>query len=79
MRYYGFLASSHRKRLEKVKELLSGSTELAEAVKPVAPEPTATASAAAPDEPEARVMRCPKCVGVMKLVGDIAPKRSRSP
>jgi hypothetical protein len=33
----------------------------------------------APEEREAHVMRCPKCGGVMKLVGDIAPKRTRSP
>jgi len=71
VRYYGFLSSSHRKRLEKVKELLN--------VKPVATEPTDVAGAEAPEECEVRVMRCPKCGGVMKLVGEIAPKRTRSP
>ena len=71
LRYYGFLSSSHRKRLEKVKELLN--------VKPVVKEPADATGTEAPEECEARVMHCPKCGGVMKLVGDITPKRSRSP
>ncbi|MCG3158170.1 MAG: hypothetical protein DKINENOH_04811 [bacterium] len=71
VRYYGFLSSSHRKRLEKVKELLH--------VKPVATEPTDAAGTEAAGEREAHVMRCPKCGGVMKLVGEIEPKRTRSP
>ncbi|MDZ7367693.1 MAG: transposase [candidate division KSB1 bacterium] len=71
VRYYGFLSSSHRKRLEKVKELLN--------VKTVATEPTDAAGTEAPEECEARVMRCPKCGGAMKLVGEITPKRTRSP
>jgi hypothetical protein len=65
--------------LEKVKELLNGSAELAEVVKPVAAEPTDAAGAEAPKECEAHVMRCPKCGGVMKLVGEITPKRARAP
>ncbi len=71
VRYYGFLSASHRKRLEKIKELLN--------VKPVATEPTDAAGSEAPEECEAHVMRCPKCGGVMKLVGEITPKRTRSP
>jgi len=71
VRYYGFLSSSHRKRLEKIKELLN--------VNLIATEPTDAADAEAPEECEARVMRCPKCGGVMKLVGEITPKRTRSP
>jgi hypothetical protein len=71
VRYYGFLSSSHRKRLEKVKELLH--------VKSVAKETTDVADTDAPEESEAHVMRCPKCGGVMKLVGEITPKRTRSP
>ncbi len=71
VRYYGFLSASHRKRLEKIKELLN--------VKPVATEPTDAAGSEAPEECEAYVMRCPKCGGVMKLVGEITPKRTRSP
>jgi hypothetical protein len=72
VRYYGFLSSSHRKRLEKVKELLN--------VKPVANETTPPQRGTdAPEEREAHVMRCPKCGGAMKLVGEITPKRTRSP
>jgi hypothetical protein len=71
VRYYGFLSSSHRKRLKKVKELLN--------VKPVATEPTDAAGTEASEECEAHVMRCPKCGGVMKLVGEITPKRARAP
>ena len=69
MRYYGFLSACHRKRLEKVKELLN--------VKPITKETTDVTDT--PEEPEARVMHCPKCGGVMKLVGEITPKRTRSP
>ncbi|MGH7454507.1 MAG: IS91 family transposase, partial [bacterium] len=50
VRYYGFLASSHRKRLEKVKELLN--------VKPVATEPIPPSrDTEAPEECEAHLMR----------------------
>ncbi|MCG3157229.1 MAG: hypothetical protein DKINENOH_03861 [bacterium] len=71
VRYCGFLSSRHRKRLEKVKELLH--------VKPVATEPTDAAGTDAPAEHEAKVMRCPKCGGVMKRVGELTPKQIRSP
>ncbi|NUM65204.1 transposase [candidate division KSB1 bacterium] len=71
VRYYGFLSSSHRKRLEKVKALLN--------IKPVATEPTDVAGTEAPEACEAHAVRCPKCGGVMKLVGEIEPKRTRSP
>jgi hypothetical protein len=71
VRYYGFLSPRHRPRLEKVKELLHA--------KVLTTEPTDAASTKAPEEREAHVMRCPKCGGVMKLLGDIAPKRTRSP
>jgi len=77
VRYYGFLSARHRPRLEKVKELLN--------VKPVATEPTNAAGPTDPEDTEApeaweaHVMRCPKCGGVMKLIDEIAPKRTRSP
>ncbi|NUM78676.1 transposase, partial [candidate division KSB1 bacterium] len=71
VRYYGFLSSSQRKRLEKVKALLN--------VKSVATESTDIASTEAAEEREAHAVRCPKCGGVMKLVGEITPKRTRSP
>jgi hypothetical protein len=55
----------------EIKELLN--------VKPVATEPTDAAGTEAPEACEAQVMRCPKCGGVMKLVGEITPKRTRAP
>ncbi|MEM3170611.1 MAG: transposase [Candidatus Nitrosotenuis sp.] len=48
-------------------------------VEPAATEPTDAAGTEAPEECEAHVMRCPKCGGAMKLVGEITPKRTRSP
>jgi len=71
VRYYGFLSARHRPRLEKVKELLN--------VKPVATDPIDAADTETPEECETQVMRCPKCGGVMKLVGEVTPKRTRSP
>jgi hypothetical protein len=71
VRYYGLLSARQRPRLEKVKELLN--------VKPVTTEPSGAAGTEAPAESEARVMRCPKCGGVMTLVDEIAPARTRSP
>jgi hypothetical protein len=71
VRYYGFLSSRHRPRLAKVKERLN--------VKSVAPASNDVAGTKAPEEPEAHVMRCPKCGGVMQWVGDIAPPHARAP
>jgi hypothetical protein len=79
VRYYGFLSSRQRPRLEKVKELLNGSAELAEVVKPLAKETTGATGAEAAAGLEARVMRCPKCGGAMKLIDEIAPARMRPP
>ena len=71
VRYYGFLASRHRKRLEKIKELLH--------VKSLAREPTADANTEAPAAPQVTLMRCPGCGALMQPVGDLAPKRTRAP
>jgi hypothetical protein len=71
VRYYGFLSARHRPRLEKLKELLR--------VKPAANEPTDVVGTDTLQEQDAHVMRCPKCGGIMKLVAEIAPKRTRSP
>jgi len=48
-------------------------------VKSVATEAADVTGTEAPEEPEAHVMRCPKCGGVMQWVGDIAPTRARAP
>jgi len=68
VRYYGFLSPRHRARLEKIKDRLG--------VKPVVTEATDASDAEAV---AAHVMRCPKCGSEMRLVGDIAPKRTRAP
>lgn len=71
VRYFGFLSARHRPRLEKVKELLK--------VKRVVKETADTAGAEAAAESEARIIRCPKCGGVMKWVGDLSPTQTRAP
>lgn len=71
VRYYGFLASRQRKRLEKVKELLH--------VEPVTKDLTETSCTDASEERPTHVMRCPKCGGLMQRVEEIPAKRIRSP
>jgi hypothetical protein len=69
VRYYGFLSSRTRHRLEKVKELLH--------IKPIETAPPTQTAVDAPDGQETPEMRCPKCGSVMRLVGEIAPTRFR--
>jgi len=74
--------SNHRRRTAPIFPVHQEREEVVagiEVVKPVATEPTDAGGSEAPEEPEAHIMRCPKCGGVMKLVGDITPKRTRAP
>lgn len=67
VRYYGFLSSRRRARLEKIKTLLQ-----------VSPAQTPPQTQAAEDAAELPVMRCPKCGNVMRLLGDL-PRKARLP
>jgi len=70
VRYYGFLSSRRRERLEKIRMLLHVSPA------PAAPQTEVLEDADAPHEPP--VMRCPKCGNVMRLLGDL-PRKARLP
>jgi hypothetical protein len=69
VRSSGFLPSRNRARLAQVNERLI--------VEPVDKQRPPHAPAAMPDGQQAHAMRCPLCGNVIRLVGDIAPRRLR--
>jgi hypothetical protein len=82
VRYYGFLASRNRSRLQKVSELLlpesvKGELLLSESVKS---EATTKADDTSKEKtPAHRVLCCPTCKGEMQWKDTIRPSRTRAP
>jgi len=70
VRYYGFMSSRRRERLEKIKTLLH--------VSPAQTTPQAEAPEDGREPQEVPAMHCPKCGNVMRRLGDL-PRKARLP
>jgi Putative transposase/Transposase zinc-binding domain len=74
VRYYGFLSSSQRHTLETIREVLEVDPTLEAG-------PELPADQAAPENapPKLEHPRCPRCGGVMRLLGSLSPAQRAPP